>query len=124
MKDASEQYFRSLINKNIPHDVGIPLTKSLVGPKKIDEDRKTDVKPENKTNTDSTQQSTSSAGILWIGGFIFLVLAIVKYVQSIHDVDGLRIANIQSTVFAAASWIVSMVCFVGARIITVIEKKE
>lgn len=56
----------------------------------------------------------------WMAG-IFGILAVVFYFVSIQDVNGLKVANIQSTVFCAACAVICALNVVGAIIFTYLE---
>ena len=60
---------------------------------------------------------------LILGGVIFLIIAIILYIVSVRDVNGVQIANIQATVFCAASFVVSMVCFACKIVISACQGK-
>ena len=53
--------------------------------------------------------------------FVFAVLAVILYTDSIRDVAGFKVANIQETVFCAACVIHCVMNIIGAIIITCIE---
>lgn len=67
--------------------------------------------------------SASDGSGLLLSGICFLVLAAILYFTSTRDVDGLKIANIQTTVFCAASFIVSICCFACRSVITAVHEK-
>ena len=68
-------------------------------------------------------EEPSTGNGLMLSGVIFLILAVILYIVSIQNVNGLQIANIQGTVFCAASFIVSMVCFACKTVITACQGK-
>lgn len=69
---------------------------------------------------ESKPSALSSTGTA-LAGFVFLILAIVLYFMSVNNDYG--VANIQSTVYSAASFVAAVVCFATARIINAVNSK-
>ena len=72
------------------------------------------IQQEKNTQIQTKKELVSQAG-LNIAGFCFLLLALILYIISVNNDYG--VANIQTTVFSAAAFVVGSLCFVGARII-------
>ena len=64
---------------------------------------------------------TVSSGMPFGAGLVFLVLAVILYFVSVNNEYG--VANIQTTVFAGASFVAAIVCFATSRIIKAINSK-
>lgn len=75
---------------------------------KAAKEKETKIKKEEKENM------RSGSG-LYVAGFCFIFLALILYIVSVSNAYG--VANIQTTVFSAAAFVVGSLCFVGARII-------
>ena len=137
IKEKAKLYFRNMQEKNKPQKLGVPLVKSLLEGEVSEEELKAPAPVVKKEIPEPSQPaevlpkpqasdeaSTATNGSLKVAGVIFLIIAVVWYYISVVDVDGFKVANIQSTVFAAASAVISAVCFVGARIITVLDSRK
>ena len=80
-------------------------------------------KLEEERERESTSATWSGTGGFILAGVIFLFAAIVFYVISIRDVGyGVQVANIQTTVFAAASFVAGIVNFAAAGIVKALRK--
>ena len=98
----------------------IPLVREILGDSVSEEEIKkaTFSMPESAF----AQQTPSGDSGLNICGVIFLILAVVLYFVSVDNSYG--VANIQTTVFAAASAVAAVVCFAAGQIIRVINRKQ
>ncbi len=67
--------------------------------------------------TDKPSTRPSNKGLLFCG-IVFAVAAIILFVVSIREVGNMVVANIQDTVFSAAAAVASVICFVGAKIVS------
>ena len=63
--------------------------------------------------------ATVGNGVPFFAGVVFLVIAAILYYVSVNNNYG--VANIQSSVFSAASFVAAVVCFATARIIDAIN---
>ncbi len=84
---------------------------------KLEEER------EKERERNSTSAISSGTGGFILAGAVFLVAALVFYVISIRDVGyGVQVANIQTTVFAAACFVAGIVNFAAAGIVKALRK--
>ena len=80
-------------------------------------------KLEEERERESTSAISSGTGGFILAGAVFLVAALVFYVISIRDVGyGVQVANIQTTVFAAACFVAGIVNFAAAGIVKALRK--
>ena len=87
-------------------------------------DQVSDDKPIPAVNANKPSQISS--GVInsvpgYVLGIVFLVLAVILYFVSVDNNYG--VANIQTTVFSAASFVASIVSFAAARIIDAVNSK-
>ena len=95
----------------------IPMLKETLG-EKLEEEIE-------RGMTDASNQvgdvPVVSSGVPLLTGIIFLALAVILYFVSVNNNYG--VANIQSTVYSAASFVAAIVCFAASRIINAVNSK-
>ena len=118
--DSGINYFRNQLDNNKTSREAIPLVKYILG----EDEPVKNVNSVSKTSSRSripSQGSEVSSSVPLFAGIVFLVLAVILYFVSVNNDYG--VANIQSTVFSAASFIAAIVCFAAARIINAVNSK-
>ena len=69
----------------------------------------------------ANSQYRVSSGIPFFAGVVFFILAVILYIASVNNNYG--VANIQSTVFSAASFVAAIVCFAASSIIRAMNSR-
>ena len=117
--DAGKSYFQARLKNNETAPEALPLVREILGETVSDEEIETATVsiPEGAF----AQNNVSGDVGLNIGGAVFLILAVILYFISVDN--SYSVANIQTTVFAAASTVAAVVCFAAGQIIRVINRK-
>ena len=134
-KEHAKEYFQRMLDNNRTIGIGTSLAQSLLinGPSVTEYKVNTNNSAEESPNIQSPSSTPEviyeshpqiSNTSLKISGAFFLALAIILYIVSIRSVGTFQVANIQSTVFAAASAVISAVSFVGAKIVSALNGKS
>lgn len=118
--EAGKSYFRARLNNNETAQETIPFIREILGDNVSEEEIRAAATSTPMNNF--TQSSPSGDSGLNIGGVVFLILAVVLYFISVGNSYG--VANIQTTVFAAACFVAAVVCFAAGKIIRVINRKQ
>ena len=77
---------------------------------------------ENQLHSEAGTNSSKYSTAFSIIGIIFLVAAFICYNQSVQNVKGQNIANVQLTVFAAANFLAGIINFAAAGIIRALKQ--
>ena len=136
-RESGKQFVSNLLNENsYTPDITIELRHVLELP--ISGELKQEAKEYIKNNRPSKEApppdspSDSSGYGFILAGFLFLVVAIILFILSIRKLDrysaaalGVEsVANIQLTVFSAASFIAAVVCFCCSGLASHIDNQK
>ncbi len=119
--ESGKKYLQARLEKNEAAPIAIPLIREALG-ETIDKDTVEKVVA-NLPSVSEISKKTSKVGSslpLW-AGICFLIASIILYFISTNNSYG--IANIPSTIFAAASFVSAMVCLGTSSIIKAINTK-
>lgn len=117
-RSKGSAYLRNQLENGKADSNGIPLVKSLLGETISDKE----LENMNKAKIEARVQESSSANLVfYIIGVIFIITTFVFHSASVNNSYG--VANIQGTVYAAASAIIAIICFAAGAIVTAIKNK-
>ena len=122
-KEKGMQYLRKKLENGTPSTQGFLLVKDHLheNPTQEEVEAYKTVEEATAVNEESSASTNNGGGGSLVAGIFFLVVAVILYFVSIDNNYG--VANIQSTVYSAASFVAAIVCFATSRIIKEIKSK-
>lgn len=118
LRDSATDYLRKKLESGSVAPYATALVKNYLQEEITEEESSA---AQNIPEYYNTTPAPSGSGTMYIVAVCFLILAVILYFVSVNNDYG--VANIQSTVFSAAAFIASVVCFAAGKIIKAINMK-